>query len=157
MQGAWVPSLVWEDPTSCWTTKPSCRNYWNPCALGLPGQMSPRAATTEALASRACVPQQEKPLQWEAHAPQLESSPHSLQLEKSPHSCKDPVQPKERKKANPDSFLEPHPHCAFAPSYSLFCLMPWIIHVPGNSPPCGVFQSTGLCVEKVSFMDSLVN
>ena len=98
MQGAWVPSLVWEDPTSCWTTKPSCRNYWNPCALGLPGQMSPRAATTEALASRACVPQQEKPLRWEAHAPQLESSPHSLQLEKSPHSCKDPVQPKERKK-----------------------------------------------------------
>ena len=144
MQGAWVPSLVQKDPTSCWTTKPSCHNYWNPCALGLPGQMSPCATTTEALESRAYVPQQEKPLRWEAHTQQLESSPHSPQLEKSPHSHKDPVQPKERKKerkkANPDSFLEPHPHCAFAPSYSLFCLMPWIIHVPGNSPPMVFFS-----------------
>ena len=30
----------------------------------------------------AYAPQQEKPQQWEAHVPQLESSPHSLQLEK---------------------------------------------------------------------------
>ena len=36
---------------------------------------SPGAATTEALAPGVCSPQQEKPLQWEAHAPQLESSP----------------------------------------------------------------------------------
>ena len=38
---------------------------------------------TEACTPRACAPQKEKPLQWEAHAPQLESSHHSLQLEKA--------------------------------------------------------------------------
>ena len=32
---------------------------------------------------RARAPQQEKPLLWEACAPQLESSPHLLQLEKA--------------------------------------------------------------------------
>ena len=32
--------------------------------------LSPCAATTEARAPRACAPQQEKPPQWEAHAPQ---------------------------------------------------------------------------------------
>ena len=29
------------------------------------------------------VPPQEKPPQWEAHTPQLESSPHSPELEKA--------------------------------------------------------------------------
>ena len=37
--------------------------------------------------SRACTPQEEKHLQWEAHAPHLESSPRSSQLEKSPHAA----------------------------------------------------------------------
>ena len=32
--------------------------------------LSPRAATTEAGTPRACAPQQEKPPQQEAHAPQ---------------------------------------------------------------------------------------
>ena len=41
------------------------------------GATKPRATTTEVLTS------QEKPLQWEAQAPQLKSSPCSLQLEKS--------------------------------------------------------------------------
>ena len=36
---------------------------------------------------RAPALQQEKPLQWEARALQLESNPHSLQLEKSPHKA----------------------------------------------------------------------
>ena len=42
---------------------------------------------------RARAQQQEKPLQWEACTPQLESSPRSLQLQKSPHSNKDPAEP----------------------------------------------------------------
>ena len=45
--------------------------------------------------SRNCwahVPQQEKPLQWETRAPQLENSPCSPQLEKS-LSNEDPGQP----------------------------------------------------------------
>ena len=56
------------------TTEPTCHNYWNPNAL--------EAALW-----------QEKPLQWVAHAPQLERSPHLPQLEKSLHSNKDPARP----------------------------------------------------------------
>ena len=37
---------------------------------------SPPTTTTEAHALK-----EEKPPQWEAHAPQLESSPHSLKLD----------------------------------------------------------------------------
>ena len=40
---------------------------------------------------RAQAPQQEKPPQWEALPPQLESSPHSPQLEESLHSKEDPA------------------------------------------------------------------
>ena len=43
---------------------------------------------------RACVLQQEKPPQKEAHALQLESDPHSPQPEKSPSSNEDLTQPK---------------------------------------------------------------
>ena len=38
---------------------------------------------------RAFAPQQEKPPQGEAHAPQLEKSPHSPQLEKNTNSNED--------------------------------------------------------------------
>ena len=51
MQGTQVRALVREDPT--------CRGA---TARVLP-LLSPRAATTEARAPRACAPQQEKPLQ----------------------------------------------------------------------------------------------
>ena len=56
MQEEWVPSLVREDSTCQGATKPVCHNW-------------------------AQAPQQEKPLQWEACALQLESSPHKPQLE----------------------------------------------------------------------------
>ena len=42
----------------------------------------------------ACAPQPEKPLQWEALIPQLETRPRSLQLENGPRSNKDQAQPK---------------------------------------------------------------
>ena len=55
--------------------------------------LSPCATTTEARVPRACAPQQEKPPQWEACAPQwrvapahcttMKSNPYSLQLEKA--------------------------------------------------------------------------
>ena len=51
-------------------------------------------STTEPTDPRACVPQNERSQQWEAHTLQLESSSHSLQLEKSPHSNENPAQPK---------------------------------------------------------------
>ena len=41
--------------------------------------LSPCAASTEARAPKACATQGEKPLQWEAQGPQLESSPRSPQ------------------------------------------------------------------------------
>ena len=83
MQGTWVPSLVWEDPTRK-AAKPIHHNYWA-CALEHENFncWSP------------CVPwraqQQEKPPQWEACTPQVESSPCSPQLEKSLHINEDPV------------------------------------------------------------------
>ena len=62
--------------------QPGHPNYWA-CALG---GRSYRAHVPQLLKPerpRVCAPQQEKLLQWEAHAPQPESTHHSLQLEKS--------------------------------------------------------------------------
>ena len=81
MMGAWVWSLVQEDSTR--------RGAPNPVQL-----LSPNAATTESHAPRACALKQEKPLKWEAHALQLESSPHLQQLEKACANSEDPVGPK---------------------------------------------------------------
>ena len=47
------------------------------------GQLSPCATTTEPASPGTHALQQEKPLQWEAHAQQLQMSPHSLQVEKA--------------------------------------------------------------------------
>ena len=52
---------------------------------------------TEPMSPRAPALQQEKQLQWEARAPQLETSPCFPSLEKSLHSNKDIVQPKVNK------------------------------------------------------------
>ena len=71
MQGTRVWSLVREDPTCCWTTKPEAQ-LLRPCE-----------ATTEAPLSRARAPQQEKPWQWEACATAMKISPCSPQLEKA--------------------------------------------------------------------------
>ena len=67
VQEAWTPSLTWGDPTCCGVTKPV---LWS---LG--------AAATEPTCPRACA-SQEKPGQWEACAPQLESSPLRATREK---------------------------------------------------------------------------
>ena len=58
MQGTWVRSQVWEDPTCHGANKSSC------CQLLSPAH------------PRAWEPQQEKTLQCEARTPQLETSPH---------------------------------------------------------------------------------
>ena len=61
------------------------------CALiSEPVLQGPGDATTEAHTPRACASQQEKPRQWKALAPQLESSPRSP----PPGSNEDPAQPK---------------------------------------------------------------
>ena len=92
IQATWVGSLVGEDCTChgrlhmSWKNycacapkplKPACSKACDPQLLGS------CAATTEAHAPRTCVLQLEKPPWWEAHVPQLESSPHLLQVEKA--------------------------------------------------------------------------
>ena len=63
-------------PTCRGATKPVCHNYWA-CALepASHNYWSPRVTTTEACAPRARAPQQEKPPQWEARAPQRRVDP----------------------------------------------------------------------------------
>ena len=76
MQGTRVRALVQEDPTCRGATKPVRHNCWA-CALEPASHncWSLHAATTEANAPRARAPQQEKPLQWEARAPQWRVAP----------------------------------------------------------------------------------
>ena len=57
--------------------EPACSRAQEPQRLNL------HSAATEARVPRACVLQQEKPLQREARAPRLESSPHWPQREKA--------------------------------------------------------------------------
>ena len=57
---------------------------WNLCSRAQEPQV------LKAVRPIACAQQHEKPPQWEAHAPQLETSPCSPQLEKSLHNSKDP-------------------------------------------------------------------
>ena len=78
MQRTRVRALVRENPIChraakpvhhnywAWALEPASHNYWAH-VLQL---LSPRSATTEARAPRAHAFQQEKPLQWEARAPQ---------------------------------------------------------------------------------------
>ena len=93
MQETQIQSLTQEDPTPCGATKLTHHNYWSPHSgtqeLHLP---SPCATTTEACIPRAHASRQ-KPLQWPAHTPQLESGPRAP-LYKGPCSDKDPTQPK---------------------------------------------------------------
>ena len=79
MQGTQVPRLVQEDPHDA-------------------GQPSP-CTTTELVHPSACAPQQEKPPEWDAHAPQLESSPCSPQREKVCMQLERPSPPKNKIKS----------------------------------------------------------
>ena len=85
-----VWSLIWEDSTCCRAAKPISTTI-EP-ALWSSGAIS--ATLQELACSRACVLQWEKPLQGEARALQLDSSPHSMELEKSIRSNEDPAQTK---------------------------------------------------------------
>ena len=113
-----VQPLVWEDPRCCGaspcttTTEPMSHNYWSLHVLGpvcrnywahvlqlrkpvcsrarVLQLLSPRASTTEAHMPRACAPQQEKTLQWEARVPQWRVAPT--------HSNEDPTQQKQKTK-----------------------------------------------------------
>ena len=88
VQETWVRSLVSEDPTCLRATEPSALQLLSLCSrVWEPQLLKPAHLRVSAL-------QQEKPLQWEARALQLEYSPRLPQLEKSPHSNSEPAQPK---------------------------------------------------------------
>ena len=71
--------------------KPVYHSYWA-CALG------PRNSNSWAPVPRDGALQPEKPLQWEAQVPQLESGPRLPQLEKVVHSNGVPAKGKKKKK-----------------------------------------------------------
>ena len=74
MQGTWVQSLVWEDPTCRRATKPKRHNYW---ASALEPASHNYWAHVPQLLKPARLEhlQQEKPLQWEACALQRRVAP----------------------------------------------------------------------------------
>ena len=75
MQETQVAFVIREDPI-CWgVTKPVCHNYWA-CALEHRNcnYWAHELQLLKPMCPKDCVPQ-EKPLQWEAHAPQQESIP----------------------------------------------------------------------------------
>ena len=65
MQGTWVWSLAWEDPTCRGVARSKCHNYWD-------GVLELQAAATEAHLPSTGALHQEKPPLWEADVPQLE-------------------------------------------------------------------------------------
>ena len=60
-------------PRSNWTREPQLLSLRSRACE--PQLLSPRATTTEAHAPRARAPQQEKPPQWDARAPQWRAAP----------------------------------------------------------------------------------
>ena len=75
MQGTWVQSLVREDPTCYGATKPVCHNYG---ARALePTSHNYWARVPQLLKPTRLEPvlRNEKPLQWEARAPQWRVAP----------------------------------------------------------------------------------
>ena len=86
---SWDTSLIFDQGFDPWSRKiPHVSEQLNLGGTTTDSVLqSPGAATTEAQMPRACVPQ-ERPLHWEAHAPQLEHRPCSPQLEKILHPLK---------------------------------------------------------------------
>ena len=76
VQGMWVQSLVWEDATYHGTNKPFYHNYWRPSAL------EPELCNRKSQCN-----------EWEACAPQLESSPPLAAREKALARLEDPALP----------------------------------------------------------------
>ena len=103
MQGTQVRSLIWDDSTCRAATEPVCHSYW--ASVLEPGRWNhwARVLQMPKLArSRACALHEATPLQWEAHASQLESSPRWHQLQKSPHKAT--AQPKRHKNIKKNFF-----------------------------------------------------
>ena len=93
-----VPASVRRHRFNSWSEKiPNAAEELNQCTTATEPVVYLGTTTTEPPSPRARALQQEKPLRWEACAPQLESRPCLLHLEKSSHSNKDPAQSKIKK------------------------------------------------------------
>ena len=109
MQGVQVQALVQEYPTCRGATKPVCHNYWA------------RATATEVFVSRACAPQQEKPLQWEARVTQWWVAATHRKYRKPVHSNEDPTQPKINK-LNKQIYLKNFRHAVWVYMFIYVCV-----------------------------------
>ena len=89
---AWVPSLVWENPTCLGVNRPMYHNYWacalEPLSHQLPNPMHPRDQAQK----------QEKPPGWEAHLPQWRVAPACWKLEKAHTAQRRPSAAKNKSK-----------------------------------------------------------
>ena len=95
VQTTWVRSLVQEDPT-CYRAAKLVHHNYGDHALQLQilksarprahmsQPLSQHAAPSEACVPRACALQQEKPLQWEAHALQQRAGPCTHHIWRKP-------------------------------------------------------------------------
>ena len=110
MQGTWVPSLVWEEPTCIGATKPVRYNYWA-CALQPTRRncWSPRTLGPTCRNYWACMLQILKPMHLEPQSTReatamrsprtaMKSSPCSPQLEKARTQQEGPTRPKIKNK-----------------------------------------------------------
>ena len=90
---AWF--VAQDDLTYHRATKLVCHNLWA-CTLesGSHNYWASVLQLLKAACPRGHAPQQEKPPQWEACAPQLKSSRCSPKLEKNPRSNEDPAEQK---------------------------------------------------------------
>ena len=102
MQGMQVRALVWENPTCRGAARPMCCSCWacalepvsHGCWARMPQLLSPRATAAEVHVPGAHAPQQERPPQWEAHAPQRGVAPAHRGWRGPAISSEDPTQPK---------------------------------------------------------------
>ena len=124
-EGTWVQSLVREDSTCHRATK-----------LRAPQLLKLTCPRARAL-------QEEKPLQSEPRAPQLESSPCSLQQEKTPSQQQRPAQPKVKNKCFKEGYAHLNAAAAAAAKSPQSCLTlcdPIDGSPPGSSVH-GIFQA----------------
>ena len=87
MQGTWIRSLIWEDPTCTWETKPMSHSYWVPGSRAHEPQILKAACLEPVLCN--------KNHGMSSPCSEVSSNPHSLQPEKA---CMQQRRPRATKK-----------------------------------------------------------
>ena len=120
MQGTWVWSLVWEDPTCRGATKPVCHNYWA-CSLE-PTSHNYWAHVPQLLKPMCLEPLLRNKRSHRMRSPHTatKSSPLSLQLEKAHAQQRRPNATKKKKKKISIYILS----CFYASKFSVTLFLP---------------------------------